>query len=64
MNKINPEGVFLALGIQQAAHMRHIVMWPAPLYSNFFKVSHKRHVIRKKVTEHKMCDSIFSATFV
>ena len=31
---------------------------------HFFKLSHKRHDFRKKVTEEKMCVFIFSATFI
>jgi hypothetical protein len=34
------------------------------LYNSYFTLSHKRHVLREKVTEHKMCVSIFSTTFV
>jgi hypothetical protein len=34
----------------------------APPYSSTF--SHKRHDIRKKVTEHKMCVLIFCTSFI
>jgi hypothetical protein len=33
------------------------------LYNSFFKLSHKRHVLRKNVIENKMCVLIFSTTF-
>jgi len=32
------ECVFLALINQHAMRMRHIVMWPALLYNNFFRI--------------------------
>ena len=38
-----------------------VAIW---LFSIFFTLSHKRHDFRKKLTEHKMCVSIFSITFV
>jgi hypothetical protein len=56
----------IALLIQHAMHMRHIVMSfvapQSPLY--FLAVCHKRHNFRKKVIEHKMCVFIFSTIFI
>jgi len=59
--------VFVALGIQHAMRMRHIVMWPVRLYSTIQHYlingtfSEKK---KKDVNEYKMCILIFSATFV
>jgi len=47
----------VALGTQRAQRMRPIVlssvMCVSPQY--FSAISHKRHDLRKKVSEHKMC---------
>ena len=58
--------VHVALFIQHATRMRHIVTSfvapQSPLH--FSTLSHKRCDFRKKVIEHKMCVLIFSTTFV
>ena len=57
--------MFVTLVFEQEIYVRHIVIWPVPLYNIFSTLSHKRHDFRKKkITEHKMCVLIFSTTFV
>ena len=51
------ECVFVALGIQHAAHTPYCHLWPAQLYNFFFfTLSHKGHNFRKikKVIERKI----------
>ena len=56
--------VFVALVIQHAIRMRHVVICGLSVSTIFFQLSHKRHDSRKNVTEHKMCVVIFSTTFI
>jgi len=59
------ECVFVALGILHAVRMRYIICGLYSCKMFFSTLSHERHDFRKKkVTEHKMCVSIFCTTFV
>jgi len=51
--------VFVALGIQDAMRIRHIVICGLPRSTEFFRISHKWHDFRKQVTEHKIRILIF-----
>ena len=60
--------VFVALDIQNATRMRHIVICELLRSTVPSTLSHKRHDFRGEgegeVTEHKMCVSSLSTTFV
>jgi predicted transcriptional regulator len=49
---IYSESVSVALVIQHAKRMRHIILSSVPYFST---LSHKRRDFRDKVMEHKMC---------
>jgi len=56
--------VFVALGIQHAMRVRHIVICGMPRYTVFFHIISQTARLKKNVIEHKMCVLIFSARFV
>ena len=61
MNEIKPDCVFVTTGIQHTVRIGHVAR---SALQYFFILYHKWRDFRKKnVTEHKMCDSIFSANF-
>jgi hypothetical protein len=56
----------VALLIQHATRLRNVVtLFVAPQASPYIStLSGKQRDFRNKVTEHKMCDFIFTTTFV
>ena len=58
------ECVFVALVIQHAMQMCHIVICSLSGFSIFFHMSRKWYNFQKEVSEYKMCVFIFSKTFV
>ena len=53
------EGVFVALVIQHAMRMRHVVICVCSAARYFSSLSHKLHDFREKIIEHGTCVLIF-----
>ena len=64
MSITQPECVFVALVIQHAMRMRHIVICGPPRFTIFFHTISQKLRFQKKVTEHETCVLILSTTFV
>ena len=58
------ECMFVALGIQHAMRMRHIVICGLAGTTKFFHIPPKRHDFRKDFIEHKRCVLISSITLL
>jgi hypothetical protein len=56
--------MFVALCIQHAMHMRHIVPAVCPALHYFSTLSHKQHDFRRNVIEYTIDIFIFSTKFV
>jgi hypothetical protein len=56
--------VFVAVFIQHAISIRHVVICGLPYSKIFFPLSHKRHDFLKKVIEYKICVLTSSTTFL
>jgi len=63
MNITYCESMFVALGIQQAGRMCHIIMWPTPLYNIFVNYLTNGTILENALLNTKFI-LIFCTTFV
>jgi hypothetical protein len=57
--------VFVALGMQLAERKRRVLLLSVPCCAlqTVSSLSHKQYEVKKKVTDHNVCVSIFSPSF-